>query len=163
MGRGNATPRWLGDTEMRFWRSFIHAATLLEARLNRELVEAHGISHADYGILVVLSEQPGEQMRMSALAEVTASSKSRLSHQIARMERAGLVRREECASDGRGILAVMLPRGRQLLEEAAPTHVEGVRRYVVDRVTPEEQEILAEAMGRVLAGLRGAEPEAKAS
>ncbi|NMI01293.1 MarR family winged helix-turn-helix transcriptional regulator [Pseudonocardia acidicola] len=156
-------PRWLGEGEMRFWRSFIHTATLLEARLNRELVESHGISHADYGILVVLSEQRDEQMRMSALAEVTASSKSRLSHQIARMERAGLVRREGCVSDGRGIFAVLLPRGRRLLEEAAPTHVRGVREHVVDRVTPQEQVILAEVMERILSGLRGAEPEAKAS
>ncbi|MHA6792027.1 MarR family winged helix-turn-helix transcriptional regulator [Pseudonocardia bannensis] len=163
MSVADATPRWLGESEMRFWRSFIHAATLLEARLNRELVEAHGISHADYAILAVLSEQPGEQMRMSALAELTASSKSRLSHQIARMERAGLVQRKECASDARGILAGLLPRGRQLLEQAAPTHVDGVRRYVIDRVEPAEQEILAQVMERVLAELRRSEPEARAS
>ncbi len=147
---------------MRFWRSFIHTATLVEGRLNRELVEAHRISHADYVILVVLSESSDERMRMSALAEITASSKSRLSHQIARMERAGQVRREECTDDGRGILAVLLPPGRRLLEEAAPTHLRGVRQHVVDRVTPEEQQAIAVALERVFDGLRVAEPEADA-
>lgn len=163
MSGPDAPPPWLGETEMRFWRSFIHAATLVEGRLNRELVEAHGISHADYAILVVLSEAPGERLRMSALAEITASSKSRLSHQIARMERAELVRREDCADDARGILAVLLPPGRRLLTEAAPTHVRGVRRHVVDQVTPDEQRALAVALERVLDGLHRPEPEVQAS
>jgi DNA-binding MarR family transcriptional regulator len=156
-------PQWLDDDEMRFWRSFIVTATLLESRLNRELVEAHGISHSDYTILVVLSETPGQQLRMSALAEVIASSKSRLSHQVARMERAGLIQRQECDSDGRGVLAVMLPKGRAVLEAAAPTHVRGVREHVISRLSADEQRTFAVALERVLTGLSGAEAAATAS
>jgi DNA-binding MarR family transcriptional regulator len=163
MTAADEVPQWLGAEEMRFWRSFIITATLLDAQLNRELMESHGISHSDYSILVVLSEAPQSRMRMSALAELIASSKSRLSHQIARMERAGLVRREECDSDGRGVLAVLLPAGHALLELAAPTHLRGVREHVVSRVTPEEQSVIADALERVLEGLGGGEAEAQAS
>ncbi|AEA22488.1 MarR family winged helix-turn-helix transcriptional regulator [Pseudonocardia benzenivorans] len=158
-----ATPQWLDDDEMRFWRSFILTATLLESRLNRELVEGHGISHSDYSILVVLSEAPDHQMRMSALADFIASSKSRLSHQVARMEKAGLVERQECDSDGRGVLAVMLPKGRELLERAAPTHVAGVRDHVISRLSADEQRSFADALERVLQGLSGSDEVAEAS
>lgn len=163
MGQVGDSPRWLDADEMRFWRSFIFTANLLESRLNRELVESHGISHSDYSILVVLSEAPGRSLRMTALAEVVASSKSRLSHQIARMETAGLVAREECGSDGRGVLAVLLPAGSALLDRAAPTHVRGVREHVISRMTRDEQRQLADALERVLAGLSGTDDEAKAS
>lgn len=163
MSSAGDAPQWLDDGEMRFWRSFIITASLLESRLNRELVEEHGISHSDYSILVVLSEAPGEQLRMSALAEIVASSKSRLSHQIARMEKAGLVERRECGDDGRGVLAALLPAGRALLEQAAPTHVRGVREHVISRVSAEEQARLADALERVLDGLVGGDREAAAS
>lgn len=151
------TPRWLNEQEMRFWRTFIVASMLLEGRLNRELVEGHGLSHDDYVIFVVLSEQPERRMRMSALAEIVVSSKSRLSHQVARLERAGLVRRDDCQSDGRGVFAVLTPAGYQLLEEAAPTHVEGVRRHLVDLVSDDERELLTAVFERVNDHLRAAD------
>lgn len=156
-------PQWLDDDEMRFWRSFIITATLLESRLNRDLVETNGISHSDYSILVVLSEAPDQQLRMSALADVIASSKSRLSHQIARMEKAGLVERQECDSDGRGVLAVMLPKGRELLERAAPIHVAGVRHHVISRLSTDEQRSFADALERIAHGLSDADEVAEAS
>lgn len=140
---------------MRFWRTFIVASTLLEGRLNRELVEGHGLSHDDYVILVVLSEQDDHQMRMSALAELVVSSKSKLSHQVSRLERAGLLRRDDDASDGRGVLAVLTAEGYRRLEEAAPTHVEGVRRHLVDVVSPEERARLTLVFERVTNHLRG--------
>jgi DNA-binding MarR family transcriptional regulator len=140
---------------MRFWRTFIVASTLLEGRLNRELVEQHGLSHDDYVILVVLSEQGDHQMRMSALAELVVSSKSKLSHQVSRLERAGLLRRDDCVSDGRGVLAVLTPQGMRMLEQAAPTHVEGVRRHLVDLVSTDERAQLTSVFERVTKHLRG--------
>lgn len=148
--------RWLDAAEMRFWRAWILSSTLLENRLNRDLQEAHGISHTDYGVLVVLSEQEGQQMRMTALASYLALSKSRLSHQVSRLEKAGLVRREGCESDGRGVLACLTPQGYDLLEQAAPTHVTGVRRYMVDMLDAEEQANAAEFLERVATRLREA-------
>lgn len=98
----DAEVSWLDGREMAAWRSYIVGSALLEHRLNRELQAAHGLSIADYEILVRLSERPGMRMRMSELATEVAHSKSRISHQIRRLEAAELVRREDCPSDGRG-------------------------------------------------------------
>jgi DNA-binding MarR family transcriptional regulator len=151
--RASSTP-WLDEGEQRFWRAWILSSTLLENRLNRDLQEGHGLSHGDYGVLVVLSEQEGHRMRMSALAEMLALSKSRLSHQISRMEKAGLVRRNGDVSDGRGIFACLTTHGYERLVAAAPTHVTGVRKYVVDLLDAEERAQAAVFMERVAAGLR---------
>lgn len=124
---------------MRAWRGYIVGSALLEYRLNRELQEEHGITLADYEILVRLSEQTDMRMRMSQLATDVASSKSRVSHQVARLEGAQLVRREECPSDGRGVFAVLTEQGFEALRNAAPTHLRGVREHLVDHLTVEQQ------------------------
>ncbi len=143
---------------MRFWRAWIISSTLLDNRLNRDLQDGHGLSHADYGILVVLSEQEDHRMRMSVLADTLAMSKSRLSHQISRMEKAGLVRRDGDVSDGRGIFACLTPEGHERLTQAAPTHVDGVRRYVVDLLDSQERAEAARFLERVAEGLRTISP-----
>jgi DNA-binding MarR family transcriptional regulator len=130
--------RWLDDGQQRDWRAWIAASTLLPDRLNRDLQEEQGLSLAEYEILVRLSEQPDGRIRMSELADRTLASRSRVSHQIARMEQAGLVERVRCLEDGRGFYAVMTPEGRRTLERAAPGHVDSVRRTLVDALTPEE-------------------------
>ena len=111
---------------------------LLPEQLERDLSQQHGLSLAEYEVLVRLSEAPERQMRMSELAEATLLSRSRLSHQITRMERAGLVRRQECINDRRGWLAVLTEAGMDRLVAAAPDHVESVRRYVLDQLSDEE-------------------------
>ncbi|GGI81483.1 MarR family transcriptional regulator [Saccharopolyspora subtropica] len=146
---------WLDDCEMASWRAYIVGSALLEYRLNRELQQAHGLSLADYEILVRLSERPNRQMRMSELAKDIAHSKSRISHQIRRMESAGLVRRDDCPSDGRGVLAVLTDTGMTKLREAAPTHVAGVRAHMIDLLAPEEQKVLARVFERLTDHLRG--------
>ncbi|MBB5154128.1 MarR family winged helix-turn-helix transcriptional regulator [Saccharopolyspora phatthalungensis] len=146
--------QWLDDCESASWRAYIVGSALLEYRLNRELQLAHGLSIADYEILVRLSEQPDQQMRMSELANEIAHSKSRISHQIRRLESAKLVRRDECPSDGRGVLAVLTEKGLAKLREAAPTHVEGVREHMIDLLTPEELKVLAGVFGRLTTHLR---------
>ena len=148
---------WLGDTEMTAWRAYIVGSALLEHRLNRELQLAHGLSIADYEILVSLSEAPDMQMRMSELANGIAHSKSRMSHQIRRMESEGLVRRQECPQDGRGVLAVLTEEGLAKLREAAPSHVQGVRDHMIDLLDAEEQKTLAAIFSRLTDHLRSLE------
>jgi DNA-binding MarR family transcriptional regulator len=145
--------RWLSEDEQRAWRVYLAASKLLEEQLGRDLQRAHGLTINDYEILARLSESPGRRMRMTDLAERCLLSKSRLSHQITRMEHAGLVRREVCPSDRRGAFAVLTDEGMTRLERAAPTHVEGVRQHFLDRLTPDEVSALSGAFGKVAARL----------
>lgn len=156
MTASEPSPQWLDENEMRFWRAWIISSTLMDARLNRDLQESYNLSHTDYGVLVVLSEQPDRRMRMSSLADFLALSKSRLSHQISRMQKAGLVMRQDDTSDGRGIFACLTEEGAAILQKAAPVHVAGVRRYMVDLLSAEEREQAAVFMERVVEQLRAA-------
>jgi DNA-binding MarR family transcriptional regulator len=142
-------PHWLDEGEMAAWRAYRVSSILLEGQLHRELVDAHDITLADYEVLVRLAERPDHRMRMSVLAAEVASSKSRVSHQIARMERAGLVVRDNCSSDGRGVYAVLTDAGMAKLREAAPTHVDGVRRHMIDLTTDAQQATLAKVFERI--------------
>ena len=129
--------RWLDDDEQRAWRSWVNASLLLPDRLSRDLAEKHGLTMADYEILVQLSEHPERRIRMSELAERTLSSRSRLSHQIDRMVDAGLVTREACTDDRRGSFAVLTDTGWDTIVAAAPDHVAAVRDHLVDLLGPE--------------------------
>lgn len=140
---------------MRTWRAYVVGKALLDYRLHRDLQEEHDLALADYELLVRLAEAPGGRARMSTLAGQVASSKSRISHQIARMEKSGLVRREECPSDGRGVFAVLTDHGQEVLRSAAPTHVRGVRDNLVDLLSERERSVLAEVFERVMSHLRG--------
>ncbi|MGK5445138.1 MarR family winged helix-turn-helix transcriptional regulator [Micromonospora sp. URMC 105] len=128
--------RWLDPDEQRTWRAFLAASRVLMDTLDRELQRDAGMPHAYYEILVRLSEAPGRKLRMSELADVTGSSRSRLSHAAARLEAAGWVRREDCPTDRRGQLAVLTDDGFAVLAAAAPGHVEGVRRHLFDALSP---------------------------
>jgi DNA-binding MarR family transcriptional regulator len=151
---GHEKLRWLTDEEMRAWRACVVGKALLDAQLNRDLQDEHQLALADYELLVRLSEAPSGQARMSTLAELVASSKSRISHQVGRMENAGLVRRQECPGDRRGVLAVLTPYGQEVLRKAAPTHVRGVRANLVDLLSDQELLVLAEIFERVVNQLR---------
>jgi DNA-binding MarR family transcriptional regulator len=142
--------RWLTDPEMLAWRSYIRATMGLRQRLHRELVAAHSISLTDYEVLVVLDLEQDHRLRMSELATMLGSTKSRLSHQIGRMEETGLVRRVPDPEDKRGVVAQLAGAGEAMLKEAAPTHVEGVRTHLIDLLTPEEQTVIGTAFSRVL-------------
>lgn len=146
-------PRWLTEAEQRAWRALLAAHKLLENRLDRELHE-FGLSLNDYEILVNLSESPGRRMRMSELADVTIQSRSRLSHQISRMEAAGLVTRETCTEDRRGTFAVLTRCGWETMKRVAPHHVAGVRRHFLDLLTPDDVEGLERAYTPVVAHLQ---------
>ena len=140
--------RWLDAEEQRAWRSYLRAVRLLDEELRRGL-EEHGLSHPEYEILVRLSESEGHVMRMSELAASVVSSRSRLTHTVARLEREGLVVRRACTRDGRGVECVLTERGLATLEAAAHTHVEQVRTHLLDAMTREQFLALGAALGQV--------------
>jgi DNA-binding MarR family transcriptional regulator len=148
-----AEPRWLDEQEQRAWRAYLNGSRLLAAQLDRELQQNSGIPHAYYEILVRLSEAPDRTLRMSDLAVASVSSRSRLSHAVARLEEAGWVRRESCPTDRRGAFAVLTDEGFAQLASAAPPHVEGVRSHLFDQLAPEQVEQLRAIFESVSTGL----------
>jgi len=148
-----AGPGWLTADEQAAWRAYIRLAKMLMRQLDRDL-HPFGLTTNDYEILVELSESPGHRLRMTELADLTAQSRSRLSHQVARMEARGLIHRDACDGDKRGTFAVITPRGLATMERVAPSHVDSVRRYFIDQVSPEHLALLSEAFQPVLENLR---------
>ncbi len=146
--------QWLDDTEARAWRGYLRMNTLLFAGLAGDLQRDSALSAADYDVLVILSEAPSQRLRLRDLGAELLWEKSRLSHHITRMERRGLVRREECASDARGAFVVITADGRRAIEEAAPPHVANVRRHFFDQLSRAQVETLAAISESVLDGLR---------
>src|SRR5690242_15103843 len=138
--------RWLTPEEQHIWRSYLHASTLLEDHLDRQLQRDAGMPHIYYGLLVGLAEAPHSRLRMTELAMKAKITRSRLSHAIARLEKNGWVRREDCPSDKRGQFAVLTDAGYEVLSKAAPGHVDAVRQAFFDRLTPEQHKSLGEAM-----------------
>jgi len=143
---------WLDDVEMRAWRSLLRAHSRLLSRLDAELQSSQGMSAADYGVLVQLSEQEGGRMRMSELAENLLLSPSGLTRRLDGLVSAGLVERRRCPTDRRGAFAVLTPAGQARLESAAPDHVEQVRRHFINRLSRKQLELLGEALDAVSAG-----------
>jgi DNA-binding MarR family transcriptional regulator len=142
--------RWLNGVEQNAWQAYIVATLRLRQRLHRELTEGHAVSLADYEVFVCLSLAPDGQARMSDLADQLGSTKSRLSHQISKLEAAGLVRRTPDPDDKRGVLTQLTDAGQTLLDAAAPTHVRGAREHLIDLLTPEEQSVVGTVFTRVL-------------
>ena len=130
--------RWLSTDEQQAWRAFLTATHTLFTAVEGQLQRESGIPHGYYEILVRLSESPGRELRMSQLAEASTSSKSRLSHAVARLEERGWVQRLDCETDRRGQLARLTDAGFAALEAAAPLHVEQVRRVLFDRISAEQ-------------------------
>jgi len=131
-------PRWLDEDESRIWIAWLLSTRLLWEELERDLHQEAAMPFSYYEVLVMLSDSPGRSRRMSGLADATQSSRSRLSHAVARLEALGWVRREACPSDRRGALAVLTDEGFAALEAAAPHHVESVRTHLFDQLSPEQ-------------------------
>src|SRR6202034_746431 len=152
--------RWRPADEQLAWRTFLTACQTLFATVEGQLLRDADIPHGYYEILVRLSEAPGRSLRMSQLAEASASSKSRVSHAVARLEERGWVRRVDCPTDRRGQIAELTEDGYAALSEAAPGHVEQVRRSLFDALTPEQVRQLAAISTAILAA---GEPCARAA
>jgi DNA-binding MarR family transcriptional regulator len=149
--------QWLADDEQRAWRGLVQMTSRLDARLNRELQQSSGLSLADYDVLVLLTEAPDGRLRMFELVDELQWEQSRLSHHVARMQRRGLVAREECTTDKRGAFVVLTDAGREAIEKAAPGHVDTVRRLVFDGLSRQQVAMLETFVGRVLSRLAPAE------
>jgi DNA-binding MarR family transcriptional regulator len=146
-------PRWLTDEEQRAWRAYIQLAQLLVRQLDRDL-HPFGLSMHDYEILVELSEAARNRLRMTDLADRTAQSRSRLSHQVSRMEARGLVVREGCDGDKRGTFAVLTEHGAEVIGQVAPHHVASVRQHFIDQLALDGLNALTDACEPVLDRLR---------
>ena len=146
-----AAPRWLTAQEQRAWRSYLRMNQLLNLALERNLQRAADLSQADYGILVALSEAPRNSLRGIELGKALHWEKSRLSHQLRRMETRGLIGKSSCPEDGRGVVFSLTPHGRDALEAAAPAHVAAVRALFADVLGPERLEALGAAADAVVA------------
>jgi DNA-binding MarR family transcriptional regulator len=144
------SPRWLDDEQQDSWRAFNAAMHELRWALECQLQQEAGLSFLEYHALARLSENPGNTMRMSELADVTNASLSRLSHLITRLERRQLVRREPDPDDGRYTSAILTPAGLRLLTASAPAHVAKVRELVIDALTPAQLRQLRTASERIL-------------
>jgi DNA-binding MarR family transcriptional regulator len=144
--------RWLTADEQLAWRTFLVACQTLFSTIDAQLLRDSDIPHGYYEILVRLSETPGRALRMTQLAEASTSSKSRLSHAVARLEERGWVRRTDCPTDRRGQIAQLTDEGFAALAAAAPGHVDQVRRSLIDRLTPEQVEQLREIGAAIIEG-----------
>ena len=143
-------PPWLDPREDRAWRAFLHAHHQLNLRLNRHLLQDSGLTDADYEILAVLSGHPAGHMPAQELGGLVQWEKSRLSHQVRRMQERGLITREPNPADGRSAMICLLPAGRRAIGGAAPQHVRNVRRHFIDLFTPAELDTLTALNERVL-------------
>ena len=142
--------RWLDPVEDRAWRGWVSMTELLKAQIGRDLQHDCDMSEADYAVLATLSECPEKRLRMNELADTLGWSKSRLSHQIGRMERRALVERTCCPYDARGMHARLTDTGQQAVEAAAPLHLASVRRNLIDLLDREQLGVMAEVAAVVV-------------
>ncbi|TDD24870.1 MarR family transcriptional regulator [Actinomadura sp. KC06] len=143
-------PRWLDAAQQRDWRAYVDGSVRLTEIMDRDLKSRHGLSVSEYEILVRLSEAPERQLRMAELAENASQSRSRLSHTCSRLESKGLVKRDSCPNDKRGVYAQLTEQGFAALERAARDHVETVRTYFIDVIEPQDLEAVGRAFALVL-------------
>jgi len=143
--------RWLDATESQAWRGFLDLHAHLRTTLNRDLQASSGLSMAEYDVLVQLTDVEDGRRRAFELGDRLGWEKSRLSKQVIRMEQRGLVVREVCEEDRRGAYVAITAAGRKAIEDAAPRHVEVVRRLFLDPLARPQVESLAAAMAAILA------------
>ncbi|TDD84290.1 MarR family transcriptional regulator [Actinomadura darangshiensis] len=146
-------PRWLEPAEDRAWRGYRRLSLLLDRQVARDLAADSGLSEPDYDVLSNLSETPGARMRLTELAAHMRWSPSRLSHHVTRMQQRGLVTRHNSPADGRAAVIALTGEGLRTIEEAAPAHVESVRRHFIDLLTPEQVGVFAALADSVVAHL----------
>jgi DNA-binding MarR family transcriptional regulator len=152
--------RWLSTKEMRAWIAYIDLSTLLGDYLDRQLRRDAGLTHADYNLLGRLSGAPEQTLTMSELAERMRITRSRLTHAVTRLEQAGYAQRRNHPTDRRSQLVALTERGAELLAQAAPGHVEAVRRAVFDALTPDQVQQLAEIGEAITQALQRTDPAA---
>jgi DNA-binding MarR family transcriptional regulator len=149
-----AEPRWLDTRELGTWKRFLAVGAVVNRLVDHQLKRDAGLSHQQYEVLARLAEAPGGRLRMTELAGAAVTSKSGLTYQVGQLEKAGLVERQGCAGDDRGIVAALTELGRQKMREAAPGHAALVRELFVDGMSREEFAALAEGVDALYDNLR---------
>ncbi len=152
-GSGVPKTRWLDERQAHVWRSYLQVNQQLYSALEDQLLRDAGLSGADYAVLVPLSAAPNGMLRARELGKEILWDRSRLSHQVRRMEKRGLVAREECSEDARGSMVRLTDAGRSAIEQAAPQHAGTVRRYFFDLLSDEDLGTLTAVFDRVLGNL----------
>jgi len=143
-------PRWLTPDQAEVWAKYRRLRRELQRAQDQQLQQDSGLSAADYALLAPLSESSEGVLRARELGAEVDWERSRLSHQISRMEKRGLVTREACADDARGSMVRLTEKGRDAIEAAAPAHAENVRRLVFDPLTPDEMRVFGDVLDRIL-------------
>ena len=131
-----AKPRTLQPEEWELWNTWMQAQRLLARELDRDLQRDYGISKAEFSVLVTLHQAPGGQLRVGELAESLDWEKSRVAHQLTRMEHRDLVDRTDNESSGRRIGIGLTAKGRGAVQSAILTHAGNLRRYFFEALTP---------------------------
>ncbi len=144
---------WLTADEQRAWRTYVRMSSLLPAQLNRQLQRDSGLTLPEYQVLVQLSEAPSQLLRPYQICDALNWEQSRLSHQLTRMQRRGLVTRQECEADGRGAFVVLTAAGASAIDSAAPGHVAAVRRLIFDRLSDDQRAAFERACSAVVEAL----------
>ncbi len=147
------TSRWLTDEQQQQWRAFGQMNRELGVMMERQLSQDHGLSGADYQLLVPLSEAPGQWLRPRDLGISVKWDRSRLSHQLRRMQERGLIERTDCDNDARGTVIALTELGRSTVAQAAPGHVETIRKYFIDLLTEDELNAIGSAARKVIAAI----------
>lgn len=147
------TGHHLSKAELRTWTRFLDAGRLLEEILAQHVSQDHDMTHSDYEVLVRLDGNGGS-MRMTTLAKQVVSSAQKLTHTVNRLEVRGWVARQRVSEDGRGLEAVMLEPGRAALAGAAGGHAELIRQFLLELLSSEEQQLLADVMDRLADHMR---------
>lgn len=125
-------PRWLSEEEDKLWRLILTATRKVEHHIDNVLQDGHNLTTSEFAVLVSLSDSPDKEVRLRDLSAALDWDRSRTSHQVTRMEKRGLVTKQKCAGDARGIIIELTEEGERRLREAAPSHVESVREIVFD-------------------------------
>ena len=146
---------WLNADEQRAWRTYLRMSSLLPAQLNRQLQQDSGLTLPEYEVLVQLSEAPLQRLRPFQICDALNWEQSRLSHQLSRMQRRGLLTREECEADGRGALVVLTAAGADAIGSAAPGHVAAVRQLIFDRMSDDQRATFEHVCASIIDALTG--------
>jgi DNA-binding MarR family transcriptional regulator len=136
----------LSESELRAWQALLHAHHDLVAKLDAELREEHALTFGSYDVLLRLARAPGRCLRMTELAERVLMSPSGLTRMVDRLVAQGLVQRERFDGDARVMLARLTGRGRQVLRQAARTHVRGIREHFTGKMSDAQLQEVASAL-----------------
>jgi DNA-binding MarR family transcriptional regulator len=144
--------RELAPEELAAWRGLLRVHSALVKALDAELLAGHALPLTSYEVLINLQAAPGRKRRMAELADGVLLSRSGMTRLVDRLERDGLLERDQCTDDGRGTYAVLTDKGEALLQDARRTHLDGVRERFLRHFEPDELRTLAELWNRVLPG-----------